>query len=439
MRILSFTAGAGQMLCGSCIRDNALVRELRRRGHDVRLVPLYHATRTDEENLAESRVRLGGISLFLQHAAPFFGGLGALDPLLDSRRLLGLASRLAPSTDPSQLGPLTVTMLQGSEGRARRAVERLCRSVTGERFDLVVLPNSLLLGLVAPLRAAVEAPVLVTFSGEDLFLSQLPDEDRDEAVGLMRHAARGVNAFCGVTAYHAREMADLLGIPRSRAPVVRLGVDPEGFPDAPRPVDDVEVGAAVTIGFFSRIAPEKGLDRLAKAVRILAVEEETPPLRVAAAGWMARNHRSYLEEKVRQRLRKADPPIPFDYEGVPDRAGKIAFLRRADLVAIPASFPEPKGLPAIEAMMAGTPVVVPREGAYPDLLDRTEGGILARSAAPADFAAALGEMVRAPRRRRLVGARAFERAREAHSAARMADDAEAVYAAAAASFRSRAA
>ena len=62
---------------------------------------------------------------------------------------------------------------------------------------MVVLPNSLLLGLAAPLRAALGAPVVVTFSGEDLFLSQLPRADRERAVGLMREAAAGVSLFAG--------------------------------------------------------------------------------------------------------------------------------------------------------------------------------------------------------------------------------------------------
>ena len=43
MKILSITAGAAGMYCGSCFRDNALARELMARGHDVTLVPRLHA------------------------------------------------------------------------------------------------------------------------------------------------------------------------------------------------------------------------------------------------------------------------------------------------------------------------------------------------------------------------------------------------------------
>lgn len=437
MRLLTFTAGAGGMYCGSCIRDNALARELRRRGHRLRLVPLYQNARSDEESVAESRVRLGGVPLYLQHAAPLLGKIRWLDPLLESSALVRLAGRLSSSTDPAKLGPLTITTLLGERGPARRAVQALCDSLAGEEFDLVVLPNSLLLGLAAPLARALGAPVGVTFSGEDLFLSRLPENDREAALALMREAAPSVTRFFGVTEYHARDLADRLGVSADRVSVVRLGVDPAGYPDA-EPEASASAGAAaggpVRIGFFSRVAPEKGLDRLAKAVALLAGEETAPPLRLAAAGWMSPAQRGYLES-VRRQLAEQAPGVEFEYRGELDRAGKIAFLAEADLIAIPAAFPEPKGLAAIEAMMAGTPVVVPREGAYPALLDRTEGGALARSTSPGDFAAALGQLALHPERRRSVGARARRRAREEHSLARMADDAEAAYALAAASPR----
>ena len=43
MKILSITAGAAGMYCGSCSRDNGLAAELLSRGHDVTLAPALHA------------------------------------------------------------------------------------------------------------------------------------------------------------------------------------------------------------------------------------------------------------------------------------------------------------------------------------------------------------------------------------------------------------
>jgi hypothetical protein len=53
MKILSLTAGAANMYCGSCLRDNALATELKRQGHDVLLLPMYTPTLTDERNVSE--------------------------------------------------------------------------------------------------------------------------------------------------------------------------------------------------------------------------------------------------------------------------------------------------------------------------------------------------------------------------------------------------
>ena len=63
MRILSITAGAAGMYCGSCARDNAMARELLKRGHDVTLLPVYPPTRTHEPNVSRSHVLFGSISV----------------------------------------------------------------------------------------------------------------------------------------------------------------------------------------------------------------------------------------------------------------------------------------------------------------------------------------------------------------------------------------
>ena len=68
MKILSITAGAAGMYCGSCSRDNALAVELLARGHDVTLLPLYTPTTTDETNVSRDRVLFGGISIYLQQS-----------------------------------------------------------------------------------------------------------------------------------------------------------------------------------------------------------------------------------------------------------------------------------------------------------------------------------------------------------------------------------
>ncbi len=86
VRILSLTAGAASMYCGSCLRDNALAAELIRKGHDVTLLPFYTPTLTDEPNVSrQERIFFGGISVFLQqHVSLFRHTPQALDRLWDA-------------------------------------------------------------------------------------------------------------------------------------------------------------------------------------------------------------------------------------------------------------------------------------------------------------------------------------------------------------------
>ena len=60
------------MYCGSCLRDNAMATELIARGHDVMLLPVYTPTLTDEPNVSNDHVALGGISAYLEQYDPIF-------------------------------------------------------------------------------------------------------------------------------------------------------------------------------------------------------------------------------------------------------------------------------------------------------------------------------------------------------------------------------
>src|SRR5580765_1401311 len=108
MKILSITAGAAGMYCGSCSRDNGLAVELLKRGHDVTLIPLYTPTTTDEANVSRDRVLFGGISIYLQQHVPLFRRTPRfLDRIWDSPRVIRQFAGGSISVDPRSLGDLT--------------------------------------------------------------------------------------------------------------------------------------------------------------------------------------------------------------------------------------------------------------------------------------------------------------------------------------------
>ncbi|HVQ17345.1 MAG TPA: glycosyltransferase family 4 protein, partial [Vicinamibacterales bacterium] len=94
-----------------------------------------------------------------------------------------------------------------------------------------------------------------------------------------------------------------------------------------------------------------------------------------AAGYMAPNHRSYLEQ-AHDVLRQAGLGDEFTYHGSLDRKGKVDFLRSLDVLSVPATYDEPKGMFLLESMAAGVPVVQPKRGAFTEVVEKTGGGLL---------------------------------------------------------------
>src|SRR5262245_33407195 len=117
MRLLYLTAGAAEMYCGTCLRDNALATALLKRKHDVLLSPIYTPTTTDEPSVSASKVLFGGVSVFLEQHVPLFRHTPSfLDWIWDSTPVLKLASKRQIKVDPSVLGAMTVSMLKGLDG-----------------------------------------------------------------------------------------------------------------------------------------------------------------------------------------------------------------------------------------------------------------------------------------------------------------------------------
>jgi glycosyltransferase involved in cell wall biosynthesis len=414
------------MYCGSCLRDNALAAELLSRGHEVVLTPVYTPTRTDERNVSNNHVLFGGISVFLEQHAPIFRHTPRLlDRLWDAEWVIRMAAKRQIKVDPKGLGELTVSMLRGEEGFQRKEIGKMLDWLATERpFDVVNLPYTLLIGLAAPLRRELRVPICCTLQGEDLFLDNLGEPYRQQSLDLIRGASGHVDAFLPVSRYYCEYMPDYLGLPRAKMRAVPLGINMEGYEPQRRPR---ELGAnPFTIGFFARIAPEKGLHVLADAYRRLRARPGVGISKLAVAGYLAAEHRPYLED-VERKMAKWGLADQFEYRGELDRAGKIRFLQELDVMSVPATYAEPKGIFLLEAMANGIPVVQPRRGAFPEIIERTGGGLIVDADDDEALAEGLLTIWQEPARAAALSEAGAAGVREHYTAGRMAEEAELVY------------
>jgi glycosyltransferase involved in cell wall biosynthesis len=424
MKILSITAGAADMFCGSCLRDNALAAELLDRGHDVTLLPVYTPTLTDEPNMSAGKpVFFGGISVYLQqHVGLFRHTPWLLDRLWDAPAVIKRFASGSIQVDPRMLGALTVSTLRGESGYQRKEVEKLTHWLAGEpRPDVINLPNSMLIALAAPIRRVLQRPIVVTLQGDDLFLDGLIEPYKSQAIDLIRQQVNDVDLFVSVSEYYTGYMSSYLSIPREKMRTVPLGINVTDF-SPPAPL----ARTPFTVGYFARIASEKGLHNLAEAYRIMRHERGLPPSRLMAAGYMGGDQQSYLEG-IKRELTSWGLSDEFQYLGTVDRETKTRFLRSLDVLSVPSGYHEPKGLYLLEAMASGVPVVQPSHGAFPEMLRKTCGGLLARSERGADIADAIMELWHDPARASEIGARGAQGVRAHYTLGHMADAMLGVY------------
>jgi glycosyltransferase involved in cell wall biosynthesis len=150
------------------------------------------------------------------------------------------------------------------------------------------------------------------------------------------------------------------------------------------------------------------------------------PIRLEAAGYMARSSREYLD-RVRQTLEQAGLAGEFTYRGEIDRAGKLAFLAGLDVLSVPATYDEPKGLFLLEAMASGVPVVQPRRGGFVEIVETTGGGLLVEPDDPQQLADGLYALWSDRARQAQLADRAFHGVRAHYTIAQSADRLLGVY------------
>jgi len=369
------------MFCGSCMHDNTLAKAIAKQGVEIELVPTYTPIRTDENDFSVDQVFFGGINVYLQQKMPFLRFLPKLfDRFLDSPALIRRVTKNASKVAPSELGKLAVSMLKGEKGNQRKEVKRLCKWLAEKSNpDVIIFSNILIGGCIPEIQRELGVKTIVTLQGDDIFLDSLPEKYKQQCLVEIKRLVPFVDMFITHSEFYARFMSEYLSVPQDKIMVTPLGIDIDDFEIA----DVVDTGSSAaagvdhekTIGYLARLAPEKGLNLIVDAFIKLREQNDCGNLKLKIAGYLGPTNELFVAEQFKK-LNDAGLSSEFEYVGAIDRHDKVAFLRSIDLLSVPTVYKEPKGLFVLEAMASGVAVVQPDHGAFPEVIEQTEGGLL---------------------------------------------------------------
>ncbi|HCN30981.1 MAG TPA: glycosyl transferase group 1 [Verrucomicrobiales bacterium] len=417
MRILHLTPGTGTFHCGSCLRDTALIKGLRVRGHDAMMAPLYLPLVNDREAASpELPVRVGGISLYLQQKLPWTRHLPrAFHRWLNKPERLRSAARLMGMTRAKDLGEMALGALVGEKGPQWPEWRRLLDWIKTEaKPDVISLSNSLLIGLCPAIERDLGIPVVVSLQGEDSFLDTLIAPYRGQAWEAMRVNARHVTRFIAPSKYYAGVMSARLDAPAEKMAVVYNGIDANSFgtadPDPNWPV----------VGYFARMIHGKGLTTLVDAFIELSKRNRVPRLKLKIGGAKTPADEKYVAG-LERKLAEAGCEQKVEWHPNLSFADKLKFFRNLTVLSVPATYGEAFGLYLLEAMASGVPVVQPDHGAFPEIIGMTGCGVLCRPDDPSALADALENLLLDDHAREQMTNRGIQGVRSEFSVARMAE------------------
>jgi glycosyltransferase involved in cell wall biosynthesis len=244
-------------------------------------------------------------------------------------------------------------------------------TMTGLDFDVVHSSHPLLL----PTRRASQ---IVTI--HDLHFLTHPERTRAEIrrdyPALVRDHAHRAARILVPSQFTAREVEQRLDVPAER-----IVICPPGAPDwTPRASPNRDG----YILFFSTIEPRKNVGGLLDAYeRLMTRGRQLPEL--VLAGQAADDVGPVLERLTR-------PPLAgrVRHIGYVNPADRQALYAGARLLVLP-SFDEGFGIPVLEAMTFGVPVVAAARGSLPEVLD--DAGPLVNPDEPDDIAAGIARLL----------------------------------------------
>ncbi len=392
MRIIHIIPGSGgSFYCGNCLRDSKYVVALRKMGHEVIKIPMYLPLFANQHERTDIPVFYGAISIYLKQLYPLFEKAPRwVDKLLNSGPMLKFAAGMAGSTQAKGLSEMTISMLKGEHGHQHEELDRMIDWIKNHYpADVIHLSNALLSGLAPRIKEKLGVPVYCSLQDEDVWVDVMKPEFREEAWNLMHENARSIDRFISVSQYFSDFMKERIRVPDYKIKTIHLGVDPadyEHIPISEKPRN---------IGFISRMCEENGLDILVEAFISLKDRQGFEDVKLILTGGSTGDDKHYLI-KLKKRIDECGLHEQVQFMEDFEEEGRKEFFRKVSVVSVPVRIGEAFGLYLLESMASGVPVVQPALGAFPEIIQKSGGGVIYTPNQPEILADSLAKVLSDP-------------------------------------------
>jgi glycosyltransferase involved in cell wall biosynthesis len=192
-----------------------------------------------------------------------------------------------------------------------------------------------------------------------------------------------------VSEFTRLQVISLLGVAAAKVRVIHHGVRPLEFPAGPREKVVLSVGALQT---------RKNIARLVEAFESVGTE-----WRLVLSG-----SAGYGADRIFDRIRRSPARERIVLAGYTTPNDLAAWYSRASVFAFP-SLDEGFGMPVLEAMAAGTPVITSNRSALPEVAG--DAALLVNPEDTGELSRALAEVTRSPELRQDLARRGLARAK----------------------------
>ncbi len=341
-------------------------------GIDVTAIPLYlPPDGSDIDTDFDKHVFFGAISMYLREKIPFFRKMPAfLDKVFDASPMLKIAARQAGTTRTEGLENLTLNMIKGDNAMREQEVDRLVSYLLKDsKPDAIHLSNALIIGLASQLKKRLNVRIICSLQNEDDWIDEMVEPYRYRAWKMIAEEAVHVDAFISPSKYYKDLFITKTGVSGNNIHVVPSGI--ESQEDHPASVNK----HSPSIGYYCRVSYQNGFDKLVDAFINIKTNDKIAGLTLHVCGGFTSDDKPFIKDQIKKITAhgfKSFVKIYPEFQG----SSKQEFFRNIDIMSVPVRKYDAYGLYILEANAAGVPVVQPATGAFPEILDRTGGGII---------------------------------------------------------------